>query len=105
MQDKYAKDGLVVVGVLLDDPQDQGTRAAGLKYLDKVKPPFENAYLDAKPEVWQKKLRLDTFPGVFIFNRDNQYVKKLPVVNEKGEEVEEVDYDVVEKTVADLLKK
>lgn len=105
MQDKYGKQGLVVLGVLLDDPRDDTIRAAGLKYLDRVKPSFENVYLDARPEVWQKKLRFENYPGVFVFNRDNQYVKKLPLLNEKGEEVEEVDYDVVEKTVTDLLKK
>jgi len=105
MHDKYGKDGLVILGVLLDDPKDKTLRADGLKYLAKVKPPFENLYLDAPPEVWQKKLRIDGYPGVYVFDRDNRHVKKLPVLDEKGEEKEPVDYDVVEKAVADLMKK
>jgi hypothetical protein len=105
MHEKYGSDGLVVLGVLLDDPTDDRLRADGLKYLGKVKPPFENVYLDAPPEVWQKKLRLTGYPGVYVFNRDNHHVKKLPVLDDKGEEKEEVDYDVVEKVVANLMKK
>jgi hypothetical protein len=105
MHDKYSKDGLVVTGVLLDDPKDARMRADGLKYLGKQKPSFENLYLDEKEELWKAKLRIDGFPGVYVFNRDNRYVKKLPVLDDKGETKEEVDYDVVEKVVADLLKK
>jgi hypothetical protein len=105
MQDKYKKEGVVVLGVLLDDPKDAKLRADGLKYLGKVKPTFENIYLDAPPEVWTKKLRLEGYPGIFVFNRENQYVKKLPVLDDKGDEKEAVDYEVVEKTVTGLLKK
>jgi len=105
MQQKYGKDGLVVLGVLLDDPKDATLRADGLKYLDKVKPPFENVYLDAKMEEWQKKLRINGYPGVYVFNRDNHHVKKLPVLDDKGEEKEEVDYDVIDRVVANLMKK
>ena len=105
MQDKYGKDGLVVLGVLLDDPKDKTLRADGMKYLAKAKPTFENVYLDVPVEVWQKKLRLDGYPGVYVFNRDNYHVKKLPLLDDKGEEKEAVDYDVVEKAVTDLMKK
>jgi hypothetical protein len=45
-------------------------------------------------------------PGAFVFNRDNRHVKKLPRVDAKGEPVEDFDYDVIDKVVAEqLLKK
>ncbi len=105
MHNKYSKDGLVVLGVLLDDPKDAALLASGKKYLAKQKPPFPNVILDAPLEVWQKKLRFDVYPGVYVFDRENRIAKKLPVNDEKGEEKEPVDYDVVEKTVTDLLRK
>lgn len=105
MRDKFGKDGLEVLGVLLDDPKDKVLRADGEKYLAKAKPNFANVYLDAPPEVWQKKLRFDSYPGVYVFNRNNEYVKKLPLLDEKGDVKEEVDYDVVENVVVGLMPK
>ena len=103
MQHKYGKDGLVVYSVLLDDPKDAGLRAAGDSYLAKVKVPFPIVYLDMPPADWSKKLRLDSYPGVFIFNRANKYVEKLPKINAKGEQ-EDFEYTDIEKTVQSLLK-
>jgi hypothetical protein len=103
MHDKFAKQGLVVYSVLLDDPKDAKLRAAGDRYLTRVKVPFPLAYLDMPQKESFGKLRLESFPGVFVFNRANKYVKKMPETNDKGEQ-DEVDYDVIEKTVQSLLK-
>jgi prolyl-tRNA synthetase len=106
MHSKYGKDGLDVVAVTLDDPRDTRTRDKVIAFLrDKVKATFTNVNLDPKSADWEKKLRTNGVPCIFVFNRDNQYVKKLPVLDDKGEEKEEVDYDVIEKTVANLMKK
>ncbi len=106
LHEKYAKDGLVILGVLLDDRKDTALLSSGQKYLDRVKPPFEMVFMDFPTvEFWQKKLGFYGYPGVYVFNRENQYVKKLPVVDDKGKELEEVDYDVIEQTVAELMKK
>lgn len=106
MHDKYSKDGLVVLGVLVgEDLKDAKTRASGVKYLEKQKVGFETLYLDEPEDVWQKKLRINGYPGIYVFNRDNQFVKKLPVLDEKGDPTEEVEYDVVEKAVTNLMKK
>jgi hypothetical protein len=104
MHDKYGKDGLVVYSVVLDDPKDAANRKVGQNYLAKVKVPFPVVYLDLPPAEWSKRLRLDSYPGVFVFNADNKYVQKQPVVNAKGE-TEDVDYDRIEAAVRSLLKK
>ena len=103
MHDKYGKDGLVVYSVLIDDPKDAVIRATGDNYLAKVKVPFPLVYLDMPRAELEKKLRINGSPGIFIFNRANKYVKKLPETNDKGEE-EEIEHDVIEKTIQSLLK-
>ena len=103
MHDKYGERGLVVYSVLLDDPKDAGLRASGDSYLNKVKVPFPIVYLDMPSAEWSKKLRLDSYPGVFVFNRANKYVEKLPKINAKGEQ-EDYEYGDIDKTVQTLLK-
>jgi hypothetical protein len=103
MHDKYGKDGLVVYSVLLDDPKDAAIRATGDRYLGNVKVSFPIVYLDMPPADWSKKLRLDAYPGVFIFNRANKYVEKLPRTKANGDQ-EDFEYADIEKTVQSLLK-
>lgn len=107
MHSKYAKDGLEILAVTVDDPSDKKTRQKVVAFLrDKLKVPFSNVNLDtAKSPDWEKKLRTNGVPCVFVFNRDNQYVMQLPLLDAKGEEKEEMNYDAVEKAVADLMKK
>jgi hypothetical protein len=103
MLDKYGKDGLVILGVTLDDPKDATARKNVVEYLQKRKVPFDNVNLESPRP---KTLDFGGFvPGAFVFNRDNHHVKKLPRIDDKGEPVEEFDYDVIEKIVADLLRK
>jgi hypothetical protein len=108
MLNKYGKDGLAVIGVTLDDPKDAQARARAAKFLEKQKVPFRNVALDAPPEKRPAPLQFITksgVPGVFVFNRDNRHVKKLPVLDAKDEPVEEVKEDVIEKVVAEQIKK
>ena len=58
---------------------------------------FTSWILDEPGEVWQKKLRSDTVPIVFVFNREGKWVKEY--TDEKDKYVE------IDKLVADLLKK
>lgn len=106
MHSKYAKDGLEIVSVTVDDPDDAKTRANVVKFLhNKLKAPFLTVNLDPKSADWAKKLNVLGVPALYVFNRDNQYVKKLPLLDDKGEEKEELDYDVAEKAVAALINK
>jgi hypothetical protein len=108
MLDKYGKDGLVVIGVTLDGPKETKARESAAAYLDKQKVPFRNVALDVPPEKLPANLAFivkSGVPGAFVFNRDNRYVKKLPLLDAKDEPIEEMDYDVVEKVVAEQIKK
>jgi thiol-disulfide isomerase/thioredoxin len=101
---KYASEGLVAMSVTLDRADDKAARQSAEKFLQKQRATFQNLLLDAPPEEWQKRLKADGPPVVFVFNRDNRIVKRWPVVNAEGKTVEDVDYAAVEKLVADLLR-
>ena len=96
MQKKYIKDGLVAVSVSLDDPNEDGVKDKVKKFLVIENATFTNLILDEKMEVWQKKLKIEGPPAIFVFDRDGKIAKKY----DSGE-----GYDEVEKLVADLLKK
>ena len=106
MHEKYGKNGLVILTVTVDDPKDAAARAAVEKFLAKKSYPFRTMNLDGD----QEKLPTLDFgggvPGVFVFDRDNRYVKKLPLYDrDRKETVEEFDYDLIEKAVAGALQK
>lgn len=106
MHRKYARDGFEVVGVTLDDPRDKMAIEGAKRFLEtKLKPPFRNVNLDPKTSDWEKRLKTNGVPCIFVFNRDNHHVKRMPLLDDKGEEKEEVDYDVMEKVVDNLMKK
>jgi thiol-disulfide isomerase/thioredoxin len=106
MHQKYAKDGLVAVSVSLDPVKDAKRRKDVEAFLQEKKATLTNLQLDAPPEEWQKRLKFDGPPCVFLFNRANQIVKKVPVVDpETLATREKVDYAVLEKLAIDLLKK
>jgi hypothetical protein len=96
MQKKYANDGVVAMSVSLDNPNEDGVKEKVLKYLTSQKAAFTNLILDEKIEVWQKKLKIEGPPCIFVFDRDGKVAKKF----DSGEK-----YDEVEKLVVDLLKK
>ena len=103
MQKKYAGKDFAAVSVNLDDPHDANARAKVQAFLEKQKATFTNVMLDAKPEVWQEKLKIDGPPAIYVFDRDNRFVKKLPVISDKESETEGAEYSVVEPLVAKLL--
>src|SRR5438093_274023 len=110
MHDKYAKDGLVVLTVTLDDPKDVKARASVEKFLGTRlfkgrKPPFRTLNLDANPDRLPPTLNFNGFPGAFVFNRENRYVKKLPLLDAEGQPLEEFSEDAFEKAALEALKK
>ncbi len=99
LKKKYGKD-LVAITVNLDDPNDKEVRAKNEKTLQAKKATNTiNILLDEKEDVWQTKLKVTSFPTIFVFNPDGSYEKRYP------EDKENFDYDDVAKVVADLLKK
>jgi thiol-disulfide isomerase/thioredoxin len=105
LHQKYAKKGFAAVSVSVDKPDDAKARASAEEFLRKQNATFANWLLTSKPEEWQKKLKIDSIPAVFVFDRQNRLVKKLPVRGDKGEVKEEVRYADIEKLVVDLLKR
>ena len=80
-------------------------RSEALGCLDRLKPPFRSFALDLAPEKQPATLQFNGVPGVFVFNRDNRYVLKLPALDAKGNTIEEFDYAAIEKVVAEQIQK
>jgi len=76
LHQKYQKHGLVVVSVSVDDPGDEKTSEAVKKFLAQQKATMTNFLLDEAPEVWQKRLKSESVPLMFVFNRAGQIEKK-----------------------------
>jgi thiol-disulfide isomerase/thioredoxin len=99
LHQKYARDGLVAISVSLDDPAKKEAHDRALKFLQAQGAVFTNLRLDEPPEVWQARLKVNGPPCVYVLNRDNRIVRKLPAGDEP------VDYAAVEKAVQEWLKK
>jgi thiol-disulfide isomerase/thioredoxin len=103
MQHKYAKDGLVSVTVSTDKvrdgkgPQERIDRV--LKSLRKNQSDLINVILDEDDKLIQDKLRIDTYPSVYVFGRDGKWTQFAST------ETTNVNPADVEKLVVDLLKK
>jgi thiol-disulfide isomerase/thioredoxin len=97
LHQRFAKDGLVAVSVSLDDLSEDGAKDKVMKFLQKQQATMANLILDEKPEVWQAKLKIDGPPLVMVFNRKGELEQKFVD--------KDVDYAVIEKLVAELLKK
>ena len=97
LHNTHAAAGLVAVSVSLDELSEDGAKDKVLAFLTKQKATLTNLILDEKPEVWQAKLKIDGPPLVMVFNRQGQLEQKFV---DKG-----VDYEVIGKLVAELLKK
>ncbi len=97
MHKKNANDDFVALSVALDDATDKATREAIDKFLTKSQANFTNLVSEGDPFDWLKKLGIPSYPCVYVFDRENHFVKKLVG--------EEVDYKIIEDQVARLLKK
>src|SRR4051812_31969701 len=110
MLDKYGKDGLVVLTLTIDESDDEKDRAdyrdKTRKFLSEKKFPFATYDLDfdrAKPPA-PLTFSAGT-PRVFVFNRDNQYLARLPVVDENRNPIKEAEPDEIEKAIAEAVRK
>ena len=98
MQRKYAKDGLTAVSVSLDDPKDEEAPARILKFLRSKNADFTDLLLNETSEQWSERLKIDSPPAVFVFDRDGRLAGKF--------EGKKVDYSTqIEPLVIELLKK
>ncbi len=101
MHNKFDKKNFVAISVSLDEregPDQQAEkRKAILKFLGRTKATLTNVWLEEPASVWQEKLKFDSPPCVYVFDKDNHFVKKL--------DGNEFNPTVVENLVEELLKK
>jgi thiol-disulfide isomerase/thioredoxin len=94
---KYAKQGLVVITVALDDIHSKDTPDIQKKivaFLNKSKAVFRNLVLDEPVEFWQEKLRFNVIPNQYLFDRQGKWAQF------DGN----IDHEAVEKQIVKLLQ-
>ena len=97
MHKKYAKQGLVVISVALDDiKEDPPSKDRAMKFLQAKGATFTNLLLDETTEVWQKQLRFIAPPCQYVFDRQGKWTQF-------HSDKEEIKHEVVDKLVIDLL--
>src|SRR2546425_7598647 len=97
MHEKHAKDGLAVVTVNIDEPDNKKTREEVVSFLKETKATFSNLVMDAKqkPEALLDKVQVTSFPTTFVYDRTGKLQKKF----------EGSAHKEIEKLVVELLKK
>jgi hypothetical protein len=106
MHDKFAKDGFEVIVVATDKASETKALASARKFLaEKIKPKYLAVHVDGSTFDYEKKISPLGVPAAFVFDRENRWVRRLPTFDDKGDLKDEMDYDVIEKTVAELMKK
>jgi hypothetical protein len=99
MHRKYAKYGLAVVSLSLDDPSDKHAVAEAEKFLKDKKSVVTNVLLEEEFGVGFEKLGISAIPAVFIYAPDGKEVKRFTMDDPNNQ----FTYDEVEKAVAALL--
>src|SRR5687767_5357452 len=95
MHKKWAKDGLVVLTVSLDENgRNPKVQQDVLRRLSACGATFTNVILDEDIEWAQKKLRCPNLPSVYVFNRQGKW-KQFTEFDE-GDTYQEIDKLVVE---------
>jgi hypothetical protein len=101
MHKKYDKNKFTAISVALDPREDPEkvaeTRKKMQAFLDKMNATLLNVWLEEPASVWQDKLKFDSPPCIYVFDKDNHFVKKLYD--------SEFNPTVVENLVEELLKK
>ena len=97
MHKKYAKQGLVVITVALDDlKEDPPAKDRALKFLEAKGATFTNLLLDETTEFWQKQLRFVAPPCQYVFSRQGKWTQF-------SSDKEEIKHADVEKLLVQLL--
>jgi hypothetical protein len=103
MQQTYGKDGLVALSVHVG-PLDAMEKGTYLKILrDKKVTNLKTVVLNEKEDVWKKKLDFESFPAVFVFNREGKWNRFRS--DDKEYSDTEVMLNAVDRLVKTLLKK
>ncbi|MCI0683780.1 MAG: hypothetical protein L0Y71_16875 [Gemmataceae bacterium] len=99
MHHKYAKDGLAVISVALDDIHSEDDPDALKRveaFLRAKKAAITNLLLDEPIALWQERLRFVAPPCQYVFSRHGKWTKF-------DTDKEPIDHKAVEKLVVELL--
>jgi hypothetical protein len=100
MHNKFGKDKFAAISVALDERGEPDKiaekRQAILRFLDRTHATLTNVWLEEPASFWQEKLKIDSPPCVYVFDKDGHFVKKLYD--------SEFNPTVVENLVEELLK-
>jgi len=94
LHEKYSRQGLTVISVSVDPPDDVDARQAARAFLAARRATFHNVLLTDKAEVWQDKWKVIGPPLLFLFDREGRLVARWD---------DKVDMAEVEKRVAVVL--
>jgi thiol-disulfide isomerase/thioredoxin len=94
LHEKYARQGLAVISVSVDPPDDADAREAARNFLTARHANFRNVILTDKAEIWQEKWQVIGPPLLFLFDREGRLVARWD---------DKVDMADVEKRVAAVL--
>jgi thiol-disulfide isomerase/thioredoxin len=94
LHEKYGRQGLTVISVSVDPPDDADAREAARTFLTSRHANFRNVILTDKAEVWQEKWKVIGPPLLFLFDRDGRLLARWD---------DKVDMADVEKRVAGVL--
>jgi len=99
MHRRFAKKGLAVVSLSLDDPTNKAAVAEAEKFLKAKHSVVTNVLLDEESGEGYEKLNINAIPAVFIYNQGGKEVKRFTMDDPNNQ----FTYDEVEKAVAALL--
>jgi hypothetical protein len=91
MHEKYAKDGLLILPVELDSLEEKDLKEQVGRILRSKKVPVPGLILDAEQEFWQKKLGFDSYPCVFVFDRQGKWTRFRSQDDKKGTMYRDID--------------
>ena len=101
MHAKYAKQGLAVVSLSMDDVTKPKQVAEALGFLKEKKATFANYLLDETTDDGFEKLDISAIPAVFLFGPDGKEIRRFTLDDPN----KQFTYDEVEKAiVAELAK-
>jgi thiol-disulfide isomerase/thioredoxin len=99
MHRKYAKKGLAVISLSLDDPTSKHAIAEAEKFLKEKKSVVTNVLLEEEFGVGFEKLGISTIPAVFLYSPSGKELKRFTMDDPNNQ----FTYDEVEKAVVALL--
>lgn len=96
---KYAKLGLAVVSLSLDDPDQPKKLAEALAFLKEKGATFPNYYLAESTEAAFEKLNISAIPSVFLYGPDGKEIKRFTLDDPNNQ----FTYEQVEAAIKEKL--